>query len=60
MKKKERFEVYIFDFDHDIYDQMIEIDCIQYIRKNHHFETKELLIDQIKKDIVQVRKLIAT
>jgi riboflavin kinase/FMN adenylyltransferase len=45
-----KLEVYIFDFDREIYDQEIEVEFVQYIREEMRFESMELLINQIKDD----------
>lgn len=43
-------EVYILDFDQDIYDQYIEVDVLKKQRDNEKFESVEKLIVQMKED----------
>lgn len=44
-------EVYILNFDQDIYDKTIRIEFVEYIRKEKKFKTEVELIKQIKEDI---------
>ncbi|MCH2188525.1 adenylyltransferase/cytidyltransferase family protein [Candidatus Gracilibacteria bacterium] len=48
--KTQLFEVHIFDFEKDIYDQEITIIPIYFLRENKKFENVEDLQTQIKKD----------
>lgn len=43
-------EVYIYDFDKDIYDQQITINLLEKIRKEEKFSSSEELIAQMHKD----------
>ena len=43
-------EVYIYDFDRDIYDQQITINLLEKIRKEEKFSSSEELIAQMHKD----------
>lgn len=49
-------ETYIYDFDEDIYNREITIEFIKKIRDEIKFESIDDLIDQIKMDIVCIRK----
>jgi len=51
-------EVHILDFDQDISGSEIELIFVEKLRDEKKFETPELLIGQIKKDIVQARKIL--
>jgi riboflavin kinase/FMN adenylyltransferase len=51
-------EVHILDFDHDIYGSKIELIFVEKLRDEKIFETAELLVEQIKKDIIQARKIL--
>jgi riboflavin kinase/FMN adenylyltransferase len=51
-------EVYLLDFDGDLYGQPIEICLVQKIRLVEKFPSKEALVVQIKKDIAQIRGLL--
>ena len=43
-------EIYIFDFDQDIYDKPLSFELLQKIRDERKFDTIEDLIQQIKHD----------
>jgi len=49
-------EVFILDFKKDIYDKFIEVNVYKKLRDNIKFDSKELLIKQIKEDESQARK----
>lgn len=49
-------EVHIFSFNKNIYKNDLEIQFIDKIRDEKKFASRELLIDQIKKDVVRVKK----
>jgi len=51
-------EVHILDFDQDISGSELELIFVEKLRDEKKFETPELLIGQIKKDIVQARKIL--
>ncbi len=51
-----RVEVYILDFDGDLYGQTIEIEVHKKIRDVIKFESKGALIEQMKKDESEARK----
>ena len=51
-------EVNIFDFDDNIYDKMIDIDFIAYIRQEKHFHNIEELINQLNKDQKDIVQLL--
>ena len=50
-----RLEVFLFDFDEDLYGQTIETDLIAFLRPELNFSGLEALVDQIKLDVVQAR-----
>lgn len=50
-----KLESYILDFDQDIYGKKIQVDVYKQIRGNMKFENKEALIDQMKKDVADIR-----
>ena len=51
-----RLEVFLFDFDEDLYGQTIETDLIAFLRPELNFSGLETLVDQIKLDVAQARK----
>src|SRR6184192_2621771 len=56
--KAERvLEIYLLDFDHDIYGKDIEVRFVQYLRPEQKFENLDALARQIKFDVQQARKL---
>ena len=56
--KSERvLEIYLFDFDHDIYDEDIEVRFVRYLRPERKFDTLEELVRQIKLDVRQAREI---
>ncbi|MBI4309286.1 MAG: bifunctional riboflavin kinase/FAD synthetase, partial [Candidatus Omnitrophica bacterium] len=50
-KPKLHLEVYIFDFNRNLYGQTIEVEFIQPIRQEQTFPSPQALIAQIQKDI---------
>lgn len=52
-------EVHIIDFNADIYDQSIKIECISRIRDEKKFNGVDELVKQLKKDRETVRKLLS-
>ncbi len=50
-------EVYLLDFNEDLYDQKIKVQFVEHIREEIAFANTEELIDQIQKDEVRVRDL---
>lgn len=52
-------ESYLLDFDQDLYGQPIEVCLVEKIRDVHPFPSKEELLVQIKKDITQIREILA-
>jgi riboflavin kinase/FMN adenylyltransferase len=57
-EKSERvLEIYLFDFDHEIYGKDIEVRFIQFLRPEQKFENLDMLARQIELDVQQARKL---
>ena len=50
-------EVYIHEFENDIYDMKVDLEFIDFIRNDKKFESSKGLIKQIQKDIEQSREL---
>lgn len=53
-----RLEVWLFDFDEDLYDQVIETDLVAFLRPEAKFDGLQPLIDQVMADADQARKLL--
>jgi|SRR3989338_4166198 len=48
-------EVYILDFSDEIYDEFLEVEVLKKLRDNKKFDSKEALVEQMKKDEEQAR-----
>lgn len=48
-------EVHLFDFDGDLYGEVLEVEFVGYIRKEKKFESIEALKGQIEKDVAAVK-----
>jgi len=51
-------ETYIYDFNHDIYGKIVKIKFLEFMRDEHYYANKELLIKQIELDRVHGLKMI--
>jgi riboflavin kinase/FMN adenylyltransferase len=51
-------EVWLFDFDEDIYDQIIETDLIAFLRPEEKFPDLETMTAQVMADAEAARKLL--
>ncbi|WP_236627567.1 bifunctional riboflavin kinase/FMN adenylyltransferase [Caulobacter sp. B11] len=54
-----RLETWLFDFDEDLYGQVIETDLIAFLRPELKFGSIELMVDQIRRDEAQARAIVA-
>jgi riboflavin kinase/FMN adenylyltransferase len=52
-------EVYVLDFDDDLYDQVIEVQFIKRLREEIKFGSVDALIEQMKKDVDETRIVLA-
>lgn len=52
-------EVYIFDFDEDIYGQELQVEFVEKIRDELNFPDIDALIENINNDVVCARKILA-
>ena len=57
-EEEPRLEVWLFDFDEDLYGQIIETDLIAWLRPEEKFETVELMVEQIRRDEAAARTLL--
>jgi riboflavin kinase/FMN adenylyltransferase len=56
--KSERvLEIYLFDFDRDIYGEDIEVRFVRYLRPERKFGSLDELVKQIELDVRQAREL---
>ena len=53
-----RLEVWLFDFDEDIYDQVIETDLIAFMHSEIKFVNLDQLTEQVMADAAQARALL--
>jgi riboflavin kinase/FMN adenylyltransferase len=51
-------EVWLFDFDEDIYDQVIETDLVAFLRPEAKFAGLDEMTVQVLKDAAQARRLL--
>lgn len=52
-------EVFLFDFDGDLYGREIEVEFIDYVRPDRRFDSIEALKEQMAKDCAKARELLA-
>lgn len=53
-------EVYLLDFDDDLYGKELRISVFKKIRENVKFESKDALVAQMKEDERQAREYFST
>jgi riboflavin kinase/FMN adenylyltransferase len=53
-------EVWLFDFDEDIYDRVIETDLIAFLRPEEKFSSLEAMTEQVVADAKRARQVLAT
>lgn len=58
--KEPSLEVHIFDFDKRIYGTDLEVIFVKKLRDEKRFKTMESLIEQIKRDEIQARKVLSS
>ena len=56
---EEYLETFLFDWDGDLYDRTIEIGLIAYLRPEAKFESVDALVEQMRKDEAEARRLLA-
>jgi riboflavin kinase/FMN adenylyltransferase len=54
-----RLEVWLFDFDEDIYGETIETDLIAFLRPEEKFATIEAMVDEVRRDERRAREILA-
>lgn len=55
-----RVEVYLLDFQSDLYGQHLRLDFLEWLRPEEKFPTVQALVDQMQLDIRQGRLLLAS
>ncbi len=56
---KPLLEVWLFDFDEDIYDRIIETDLIAFLRPEEKFGNLELMTEQVMKDAERAKAILS-
>jgi riboflavin kinase/FMN adenylyltransferase len=52
-------EVHIFDFQQDIYGEVVRLELVDYLRSEQKFEDLSALVDQISQDAQQAREILS-
>jgi riboflavin kinase/FMN adenylyltransferase len=55
-----RLEVWLFDFDEDIYGEIIETDLIAFLRPEEKFPSIDAMVEQIRRDEARARAMLGT
>jgi riboflavin kinase/FMN adenylyltransferase len=54
-----RLEVWLFDFDENIYGETIETDLVAFLRSEERFPTIEALVRQVHRDALDARAILS-
>ena len=52
-------EVFVFDFAGDLYDKIVEVTFVDFIREELKFDTVEALVEQMDRDSAAARRVLA-
>ncbi len=52
-------EVFVLDFDGDLYDQVIEVQFVKRLREERKFDSADALVQQMKQDVADARQALA-
>ena len=50
--------MHIFDFDTDLYGQILEVEFVAKIREEKNFENMDLMVVQMKQDEQRAREIL--
>lgn len=53
-----RIETHLLDFDRDLYGQKMQLEFIEYLRREQRFPSIQALLDQIHQDIARTREVL--
>ena len=53
-------EVHVFDFKGDLYDKLLTVNFIGYIRSEQKFDSVDALVAQMDRDSAEARAMIAS
>lgn len=51
-------EAHVFDFDGDLYRQLLHVDFVAYLREERKFADMDALIEQMNRDAAQAREIL--
>jgi len=51
-------EAHLFDYDGDLYGKHLEVEFVEFIRHEEHFDSLEAMIEQMKKDAEKARSIL--
>src|SRR5690606_26271715 len=51
-------ETYIFDFNRDIYDQILRIELVKRLRPEAKFESLDALLEEMRRDVARSREIL--
>jgi riboflavin kinase/FMN adenylyltransferase len=54
-----QMEIFLLDFEGELYGREVQVEIVQKIRAIQKFESTEALIEQIEKDVKEVRRVLS-
>ena len=57
---KRQLEVYVLDFDGDLYGKTVEVAFIDFVRPEAKFDSVEALVARMNEDVAEARKILAS
>jgi riboflavin kinase/FMN adenylyltransferase len=52
-------EVFLFDFDGDLYGHEMEVEFVEHVREDRKFDTPDALVTQMQADVARTREILA-